>query len=80
MNQAENAKNSTLGFSNRHRALKFATGKTIVKQDGAQFRNIIAVMMVKIYKHLTKLSTNMTNFRKIASHEQKPKHDQNESK
>ena len=48
MNQAENAKNSTLGFSNRHRALKFATSTTMVKQDGAQFRNVIAVMMVKI--------------------------------
>ena len=62
MNQAENAKNSTLGFSNRHRAHKNATGKIMVKQDVAQFRNIITVMMVKIYKHLTKLSTNMANF------------------
>ena len=80
MNQAENAKNSSLGFSNRHRALKFATSMTLVKQDGAQFRNVIAVMMVKLYKHLTKLSTNIANFQKIASHEQKTKHAQNESK
>ena len=28
----------------------------MVKQDVAEFRNVIAVMMVKIYKHLTKLS------------------------
>ena len=52
----------------------------MVKQDVAQFRNAIAVMMVKIYKLLTKLSTNMANFQKIASCEQTPKHDQNESK
>ena len=50
----------------------------MVKQDVAQFRNVIAIMMVKIYKHLTKLSTNIANFRKIAYHEQKPKHAQNE--
>ena len=80
MNQAKNAKNATLGFSNRHRAHKNATSKTMVKQDVAQFRNFIAVMIEKIYKHLTKLSTNMANFQKIASHEQKPKHAQNESK
>ena len=80
MNQAENAKNATLGFSNRHRAHKNATSKIMIKQDVAQFRNVIAIMMVKIYKHLTKLSTNIANFRKIASHEQKPKHAQNEPK
>ena len=62
MNQVENAKNSTLGFSNRHRALKIATSKIMIKQDVAQFRNVIAIMMVKIYKHLTKLSTNIANF------------------
>ena len=55
MNQDENAKNSTLGFSNRHRAHKNATSKIMIKQDGAQFRNVIAIMMVKIYKHMTKL-------------------------
>ena len=48
MNQAENAKNSTLGFSNGHRADKNATSKTMVNQDVAQFRKVIAVMMVKI--------------------------------
>ena len=37
----------------------------MIKQDVAQFRNVIAVMMVKIYKHLTKLSTNMANFQKL---------------
>ena len=59
MNRAENVKNATLGFSNRH---KNATSKIMIKQDVAQFRNVIAVMMVKIYKHLTKLSTNVANF------------------
>ena len=37
----------------------------MIEQDVAQFRNVITVMMVKIYKHLTKLSTNMANFEKL---------------
>ena len=39
----------------------------MIKQDVAQFRNVIAVMMVKIYKHLTKLSTNVASFKKSLS-------------
>ena len=62
MNQVENVKNTTIGFSNRHRAHKNATSKIMIKQDVTQFRNVITIMIEKIYKHVTKLSTNIANF------------------
>jgi hypothetical protein len=81
MNQAKNAKISTYSFSNRQNSTKNATHVQMSKLDTLQLRIDLNYMITKFHNHWTRLRWIWAILRKkLASHEQSSKHDQNKSK
>ncbi len=71
MNQDENKQNATMSFSNKQGALSQAIYEIMSKQDGSQFHKSTAIMIVKQYKHMTKLWSSYAILQKSSSHEPK---------
>jgi hypothetical protein len=81
MNQAKKAKISTWSFSNRQNSTKNATHVQMSKLDTLRLRIDLNYMNTKFQNHWTKLRWIFAILRKkLASHEQSPRHDQSISK